>query len=250
LRVLSFALATTLLAQDATDIGLPTGTIAPDFTLSDQVGQKQTLSSLMGERGLVLVFFRSADWCVFCKTQLMQLEADRVAVKQAGYGMAAISYDSAAILRDFAARKKIIVPLLSDHDSTVIRDYRVDNRKFRKTTQIDVEREVIHESSFAYTPVYGIAYPSVFVIDSSGKIVWRFASERDELRLTGASILDRAVQVPTTANRTMVRSGQFDVMATASNRAAAMGNRIVLAVEMKLPPGMIVFRQLVCHFYG
>ena len=47
---------------DATAAGPAAGGTAPQFTLPDQSGQARTLASLMGPRGLVLVFFRSADW--------------------------------------------------------------------------------------------------------------------------------------------------------------------------------------------
>jgi len=42
--------------------GPPVGAKVPDFDLVDQNGQRHTLSSLMGPKGLMLVFFRSADW--------------------------------------------------------------------------------------------------------------------------------------------------------------------------------------------
>jgi len=48
--------------RDAANIGMPGGAKAPAFKLPDQSGHKRTLASLMGRRGLVLVFFRSADW--------------------------------------------------------------------------------------------------------------------------------------------------------------------------------------------
>ena len=48
--------------QDAADIGIPAGAKAPRFELPDQSGHKRSLASLMDRRGLVLVFFRSADW--------------------------------------------------------------------------------------------------------------------------------------------------------------------------------------------
>src|SRR5438094_10377737 len=43
-------------------IGLPTGEKAPAFSLRDQSGHQQTLDTLKGSRGTVLLFFRSADW--------------------------------------------------------------------------------------------------------------------------------------------------------------------------------------------
>jgi hypothetical protein len=42
--------------------GVPDGNPAPPFRAKDQFAREQTLSSLMGRNGLVLLFFRSADW--------------------------------------------------------------------------------------------------------------------------------------------------------------------------------------------
>ena len=47
---------------EALSIGLPAGQRAPAFSLGDQFGQVQTLDTLKGVRGTVLLFFRSADW--------------------------------------------------------------------------------------------------------------------------------------------------------------------------------------------
>lgn len=47
---------------DVTKLGPQVGEKVPSFTLTDQHGRTQTLSSLMGPKGLVLVFNRSADW--------------------------------------------------------------------------------------------------------------------------------------------------------------------------------------------
>jgi peroxiredoxin len=43
-------------------IGLAVGQKAPAFSLHDQFGRTQTLDSLKGPNGTVLLFFRSADW--------------------------------------------------------------------------------------------------------------------------------------------------------------------------------------------
>ena len=44
------------------ELGPQVGSRVPDFILLDQKGQSRTLASLMGPKGLMLVFFRSADW--------------------------------------------------------------------------------------------------------------------------------------------------------------------------------------------
>lgn len=43
-------------------IGLQVGQKAPAFTLADQFGHDQSLETLRGSNGTVLLFFRSADW--------------------------------------------------------------------------------------------------------------------------------------------------------------------------------------------
>ena len=47
---------------ESMSIGLSVGQKAPAFSLRDQFGHIQTLGSLKGSNGTVLLFFRSADW--------------------------------------------------------------------------------------------------------------------------------------------------------------------------------------------
>jgi cytochrome oxidase Cu insertion factor (SCO1/SenC/PrrC family) len=46
----------------AVDRALAVGTTAPAFTSVDQDGRERSLDSLCGRDGVVLLFFRSADW--------------------------------------------------------------------------------------------------------------------------------------------------------------------------------------------
>jgi hypothetical protein len=47
---------------DVSKIGPQVGERVPDFTLRDQNGKTWTLQSIMGPKGAMLVFYRSADW--------------------------------------------------------------------------------------------------------------------------------------------------------------------------------------------
>jgi hypothetical protein len=47
---------------DVQKLGPQVGTKVPDFSLEDQHGVMRSLHSVMGPKGVVLVFFRSADW--------------------------------------------------------------------------------------------------------------------------------------------------------------------------------------------
>lgn len=53
-------LAQTPVALDAA--GPQPGTVVPAFALVDQNGATRSLASIMGRRGAMLVFSRSADW--------------------------------------------------------------------------------------------------------------------------------------------------------------------------------------------
>jgi len=47
---------------DVSKIGPQVGERVPDFSLKDQAGKVWTLQSIMGPKGAMLVFLRSADW--------------------------------------------------------------------------------------------------------------------------------------------------------------------------------------------
>jgi hypothetical protein len=70
---LALALLAALLAQtaavaqspskiDVSKLGPQVGERVPDFSLKDQSGKPWTLQSIMGPKGAMLVFYRSADW--------------------------------------------------------------------------------------------------------------------------------------------------------------------------------------------
>ena len=47
---------------DVSKLGPQVGERVPDFSLKDQNGKPWTLQSIMGPKGVMLVFCRSADW--------------------------------------------------------------------------------------------------------------------------------------------------------------------------------------------
>ena len=73
LQALTIAAAVVLLAHvpaaaqeresiDVSSLGPQVGEKIPDFALPDQYGKVRTLDSIMGERGAMIVFHRSANW--------------------------------------------------------------------------------------------------------------------------------------------------------------------------------------------
>src|SRR5881394_4324989 len=81
------------------EIGIPIGQRAPAFTLKDQNGQEVSLDALLKKGPVALVFYRSADWCLFCKFELKHLQRNLKEFEAAGGQVVGISYDSAPILK-------------------------------------------------------------------------------------------------------------------------------------------------------
>jgi peroxiredoxin len=149
--------------------GLKAGAKAPSFALKDAQGTEQTLSTLTGPKGLLLLFFRSADWCPFCKGQLVDLEGAQKAFEAKGINVAAVSYDSPAILADFARRRSITYPLLSDTHSKLI-----DAFGIRNPEGAGIEA--------------GIPYPGYYLIKPDGAIERRFFETTYVNRLTASNL--------------------------------------------------------------
>jgi peroxiredoxin len=138
----------------ADDLGPPVGTKAPDIgTRLDQTGKPRTLADLMSKNGLVLLFFRSADWCPFCKAQLIDVNGGVAEIQKRGYGLAALSYDSPEILAAFTAKRNIAYTLLSDPKSEVIDLYKLRDPQYPPGSR-----------------AYGVPRPIIFVLDPDGII--------------------------------------------------------------------------------
>jgi hypothetical protein len=62
LALILFASCSVGFAQQAIKTGPEVGSTLPSFEALDQNGRPQNLKSILGPKGALLVFFRSADW--------------------------------------------------------------------------------------------------------------------------------------------------------------------------------------------
>jgi peroxiredoxin len=87
----------------------------------DQTGAARTVSTLGGERGLVLLVSRAADWCPYCQAQMIGLEDIRAQVEQRGWKIATITTDTVEELTRFQRRRSIGYTMLSDEQAQLVR---------------------------------------------------------------------------------------------------------------------------------
>jgi peroxiredoxin len=208
--------------QMFSEVGLRAGQKAPDFSARDQFGRTQTLESLRGSKGTVLLFYRSADWCPYCKGQLIQLQAAKERFEKQGIKLAGISYDSVEILKYFSERRKIDFPLLSDPDSKIIREYQVLNAE-------------------AVGPNAGMARPGYFFIDPEGMIREKFFEAKYRERLTGNTLLSKLFPELGEEVTDTVDAPHLQLSVEQSDRVAVPGNLVTLTAEVRLPPDVHVY---------
>jgi len=64
------------------EVGPDVGSSLPELDVLDQFSDRQQLDNLAGPKGTIIVLFRSADWCPFCKRHLLELNAEVKAFKK------------------------------------------------------------------------------------------------------------------------------------------------------------------------
>lgn len=163
----------------------------------------------------------------------MELESQVEAFRRRGLGVAALSYDSVAILRDFATRRKITFPLLSDPDSRVIRAFGILNEADYPPGQM----------------AHGVPYPGIFVTDAKGSIRSKFFEKTYVERRTAASLLTLAGEtVGSPSSSTETSTPTFTVRPSSSNTEAAPGQRLTLVLDFEIKPAMHMYAPSV-HGY-
>jgi peroxiredoxin len=146
--------------------GMPSvGTVAPDFTLPSTSGSNVTLSALRG-KNVLLAFFPLA-FTSTCTAELCSFTADYGAFRDANTEVLPISVDSIPTLREFKAKERISVDLLSDFKREVSRLY-----------------GTLLEDRFHSNRAY-------ILIDRDGIVRWTFAEEATRNRRENAELLER-----------------------------------------------------------
>lgn len=163
----SFLMANKAIAKPNIDVGPVIGKEAPQITVLDESNNMVDIKALSKNKGVILLFFRSADWCPFCKRHLIELNVQAEKFTKLGYGLAGISYDSREILNAFTQAQNISYPLLSDQEVATMKAYNIVNTQYKPSDDN-----------------YGIPYPGVVVIDNQGKVIHKYFYEgyRDRVK--------------------------------------------------------------------
>jgi peroxiredoxin len=136
-------------ASMTTSQALPAvGTPAPDFTLASTADIDVTLSQLRG-RTVLLAFFPLA-FTKTCTREMCAFSEDYAQFEGAGTVVLPISVDSVPTLREFKAKERITVDLLSDFKREVSRRYGtlLEDRFFSNRAYVLIDRNGIVRWTF------------------------------------------------------------------------------------------------------
>jgi peroxiredoxin len=128
-----------------------------ELAAPDQSGKPQTLKSLMGEKGVAILFVRSADWCPFCKGQLVDANRHFARFQALGVNVVSVSVDEVAEIAAFAAEQKVAYTMLADPKGAI-------------NLNLGIRDEQYPVGSAAF----GVPRPTLYVLDRSGTIRLRY----------------------------------------------------------------------------
>jgi peroxiredoxin len=123
----------------------------------DQTGERRTLESVMGEKGVAIFFVRSADWCPFCQGQLVDANRHFAQFRELGINVVSISVDDVPEIAKFAAAQKIEYPMLAD-----------------PTGGINASLGIRDEQYPVGSAQFGVPRPTLYVVDRAGTVRLRY----------------------------------------------------------------------------
>lgn len=201
---------------------LQVGQKIPTLSGSDQFGRQRNFENLKGPNGLIILFFRSADWCPYCKGQLVSLQRAAARFQEKGIGLVGVSYDSLEILKFFTKQHSITYPLLADPNSETIERF-----------------GVLNTTATGFTK--GMSYPGFVFVGPDGRVQETFFEEDYHARFTGNNVLTKIFPELAGVAPKDVPAPHVQLKLSQSDDVAAPGNRVTLVAEISLPSDMHVY---------
>ena len=167
------------------------GSTVPKVDIFTTKGEKTSLAKVLNSEPTVLVFYRGG-WCPFCNRHLGDLGSVEGDLKGMGFQLIAITPDTPAELNKTIDKDKLTFQIFSDSKADVLKKFgvafRVDDATF--TTYRDKYHLDLEKASGETHHILPV--PSVFIINSKGKITYVNSNPDYRVRLKGAEVLEAA----------------------------------------------------------
>jgi peroxiredoxin len=159
---------------ESIDIGPAVGAAIPTpFAVHDPASELQTFEDLAGPSGVVLVFVRSASWCPYCIQQLRDIEKVNAPLKERGYRLVSVSYDSAEVLSTFVKKYGVTYMMTTDRGSAMIDAFKIRDPQYGPNSK-----------------AFGVPKPAIFVVDRKGIVRAKLAEDGYKTRPPSQAIIE------------------------------------------------------------
>ncbi len=174
-------LAAQLPAQPEDISPLLAGETIPNITLSALDGKTVNFREIAKNKPTVLVFYRGG-WCPYCNRHLAALGQMESEVLRLGYQIVAVSPDEAKRMQETVEKDSIKYQLYSDANGDFAKSIGIAFAAPERYSKMLGEWS--GDQNKGFLPV-----PSVFVLDTSGQILYEHISPNYKQRLSGDLLL-------------------------------------------------------------
>ncbi len=157
-----------LIKSSAAEFALKEDEQAPDFTLPDALGQPVTLSQLLTQGPVIIIFYRG-QWCPYCNLELRAYQKALPQFQELGATLVAISPQTPDHSLSTMEKQGLAFAVLSDRSNQVAREYGL-------VFKLDEAARALHAQLGADLPAYNgddsweLPMTGTFLVDQSRRV--------------------------------------------------------------------------------
>lgn len=155
------------------------GESIPEINLHDATGKSFNLNQAVAASPTILIFYRGG-WCPYCSRQLAGIQEIEQDLKKLGYNIIAVSTDSPENLSKTLGEEKLSYTLLSDSELTAAKKFGI---AYKGPKAYD---KILPEASGGKNVDKLLPVPSVFILDTAGKIQFEYINPNIKDRMSEA----------------------------------------------------------------
>ncbi|MFP4366989.1 MAG: peroxiredoxin-like family protein [Bacteroidales bacterium] len=157
------------------------GETIPNAVLIATDGKSHQISEIVGAKPTVLLFYRGG-WCPYCNTHLAEIQEIETEIIELGYQIVAVSPDSPENLQETDEKRNLNYSLYSDADGTFIKGLGIAFKAPERMSDMLSDRSGGENAGL-------LPVPSVFIVDTSGKILFEYINPDYRTRLSAGLLI-------------------------------------------------------------
>jgi hypothetical protein len=138
--------------------------------------------------------------------------------------VAAATHDSVALIKHFAERKNLTIPVLSNREGLISMEFGIENQNIPKD---DID--------------YGRPFPGSCIIDGNGVVAAKFFEDDRRERYTATTTLVKHFKAPAGQAVSTTATKHLTITTSASEAVVRAGNHVTLMLRVELGEKMRVY---------